>query len=300
MAYHAVARGKLTVERVIFPGPSRQGKKMGRLSGRALWEQYARMIQRLYYADNPPHPHRNLITPEDLACAKLLQPEYELPAAVQGGGDGDGDNDNDEEETNNDDETIREVAWPKKWDNRRSLADSQAPPEDPQHRPELDRHPAATPTTVGPDSHHVSDRHPQQADDTQADPPNSLPSQGQQASRPLPVVSQAGADDVQRTLERGLRGLQLCSQLPPRPTPLPPPMDFHHPNRARRSGSRREGYPDGLAGPQPQRPHDDIEREPFGDEGSSSGSRAFSQDDLRMFLAWRRERRRRPGVGGDN
>lgn len=42
------------------------------------------MIQRLYYADNPPHPHRNLTTPDDLARAKLLQPDYKIPNAIKG------------------------------------------------------------------------------------------------------------------------------------------------------------------------------------------------------------------------
>ncbi|GJD05479.1 hypothetical protein ColKHC_14304 [Colletotrichum higginsianum] len=71
MVYHAVARATIS-------------KKVKKLSSIALWEQHTRLIQRLNYADNPPHPHRNLITPNNLAHAKLLQPDYKIPDAIEG------------------------------------------------------------------------------------------------------------------------------------------------------------------------------------------------------------------------
>ncbi|KDN60817.1 hypothetical protein CSUB01_11429 [Colletotrichum sublineola] len=307
---------KLRATAVSVAHPASQGKKMSKTSGEERWKLYARMFQRLYHADNPPHVNRSLITAEHLARAKLLQPQYELPEE-------------------NDDED----AWLPQWDNRRSLSgvlchpnwmafpttpkeanpqkndnmdkqalateppqtptsgpvseqsgsyeheiDLQVPLEDSQHRPEPDSRPA----TVLPDYHH---------DNTQAGQ-NVFQSQ-RQGSRPPP-----GAD-VQRTLEEDVEGLRLG---PDPPRDASPTMAFHRPNRGRplatgdsrgyeqtgyenEYGSPGMGYRDGVAD-EHQRPRSHDDAGPIGGDNGSSASRTFSQDDLRMFLTWRREKRR--------
>ncbi|KDN68290.1 hypothetical protein CSUB01_11209 [Colletotrichum sublineola] len=340
MVNHAVvARGELTVERVIFPGqavatdllylaphPATKDKKMSKPTGRALWEQYARMFQRLYHADNPPHPNRSLITVEHLARAELLQPDYELPDIDGEKGDGD----------------EPEPAWLEKWTNQKSLAGvlsrsewkafpiskpipkesnaiqdrppqnppprsvpAQAAPrehesgskvslEDPKRRPDLDRCPTETHAVVAPGNHHVSDHPPQASDEDDTD---GLVSQGHAPDRPS-LASQSGADKYW-SLETGFQALDVTS---PRSQHAPTPMAFRRPNRAYIStidfgpGDEQGRYEYGYGSPaeshrdgiaRPGRSHDGAG--PIGDEGSSE-PRVFSQDDLTTFLAWRRER----------
>ncbi|GKT61027.1 hypothetical protein ColTof4_01140 [Colletotrichum tofieldiae] len=74
------------------------------LTGRPLWEQRARQLQRYHHAVNadnsPANPHRRLATAADLARAALLQPDYEH------GGEAD---------------EPGELKWPTEWSNPASL-----------------------------------------------------------------------------------------------------------------------------------------------------------------------------------
>ncbi|KAL0929257.1 uncharacterized protein CTRU02_215798 [Colletotrichum truncatum] len=261
-------------------------------TGRQLWEQYARQIQRLYHADDPPHPNRNLITEEHLGRAALLQPEFELLAPVEG----------------RDDEVEQESAWPEEWVNRRSLMgvlnrkewktfpirheeqEHQVIPHIINRQPSLNpwEEPVAQSTSQQPASatnSHERKHSPQlpledseypldRSHDVSPTTRKSLPDMTKSMSR-LSFTRGYGSIDGQ--LERIMlggdysRGKEMLS------------VDHR--------GSLDERQDQSLA--KYQQSH--KEAGPADDQGSSgtiSGTKPFAQDDLKMFLAWRRGKRK--------